>query len=196
MTTWLIASNNPYKTADLQACLAMAGITAVGYTTKFAPVTFPTEGTISYQANAQAKAEFLADLLQQPVIADDSGLELVALTDQLGVTTSRDLQTSRLSTNDAVLARLANVTHRDAQMVTWLAAARPNMATITSVGLVSGQIVTTPRGQLSTGFDKLFQPVGEAQTFAEMPTARRLPQTHRGQAARALQQKLLMESDQ
>lgn len=197
MTRWLIASNNPFKTADLQACLALAGIEAVGYTTQYPAVTFPAEGTTSYAANAQAKAEFLANWLHQPVIADDSGLELAAIHDALGVTTQRDLAGSSLSTNAAVLARLGDIPadQRGAQMITWLAAARPQHATIVSSGMVTGQIVMTPRGQESGGFDKIFQPTGQAETLAEMPASTRLPLTHRGQAALALQQKLLMEND-
>ncbi|MCM0599540.1 non-canonical purine NTP pyrophosphatase [Periweissella fabalis] len=197
MTKWLIASNNSFKTADLQACLALAGIEAVGYTTQYPAVTFPAEGTASYAVNAQVKAEFLANLLHQPVIADDSGLELAALQNELGVTTQRDLAGSSLSTNAAVLARLDDLPadQRGAQMVTLLAAARPNHATIISSGTVTGQIVMTPRGQQSGGFDKIFQPTGQAVTLAEMPASKRLPLTHRGQAALALRQKLLMEND-
>lgn len=196
MVTWLIASNNQYKIADLQACLALAGITAVGYTDLYPALSFPTEGTTSYQANAQAKAEFLAKHLQQPVIADDSGLELVGLKDFLGVTTKRDLAPMSLSTNQAVLAQLKQLPleQRGAKMVTWLAAAWPNHATVLAKGEVQGQIVESPRGTFSTGFDKIFAPINSAITLAEMPADVRLPITHRGQAARKLQQLLLMEN--
>ncbi|MCE2138896.1 non-canonical purine NTP pyrophosphatase, partial [Streptococcus thermophilus] len=54
-------------------------------------IEFPVETTTSYVDNAVSKARFGAQQLRVPVIADDSGLEISALPDLLGVTTARDL---------------------------------------------------------------------------------------------------------
>lgn len=193
MTTWLIASNNPYKTADLLACLTMAGIKALSYTDKYPKVDFPAEGTTSYQDNAVGKAQFLANLLQQPVIADDSGLELQALQDQFGVQTQRQLTAKHakqpnLSDNAEILAALAPFTGADrtATMLTNLVAMVPGQVPIIATGTVTGVITTAARGRESKGFDKIFIPTGLTTTLAELPASQRLPLTHRGRAALAL----------
>lgn len=187
MTQWLIASNNPYKTADLQACLANAGIKAHSYTDLFAMATFPYEGTTSYQANALQKAQFLARKLNCAVIADDSGLELAGLDSIFGVTTSREVKAigaqTKQSDNEVVLATLAGNANRQATMITELVAAWPNGTVITGHGQVTGSITLQPRGNYSKGFDKIFQPAGLAVTLAQLPDNKRLALSHRGRAA-------------
>lgn len=195
MVQWLIASNNPYKTADLQNCLAQAGIEAIGYTELFAQVDFPVEGINSYRENAHQKAQFLANYLKQPVIADDSGLELVAFHNRFGVQTSRQVKQqakqAKISDNAAILATLTPEMQRDATMITELVAIVPGQSPIYGHGQIDGEIVLVPRGTQSTGFDKIFQPTGYHQTLAEMPTEVRLPLTHRGRAALDLYHNLL-----
>lgn len=187
MTEWLIASNNPAKTADLQLCLAHAKLNALKYTDIFARVDFPDEGLTSYQTNALHKAQFLARKLNRPVIADDSGLELQALKSAFGVTTNREVkaigQKTRQSDNEVILALLAGNELRTARMITSLVAAWPDGSVVTGQGQVSGTIALMPCGNYSKGFDKIFQPNGWSVTLAQLPDSKRLGLTHRGRAA-------------
>lgn len=184
MNQWLIASNNAFKTQDLIDCLRIAGLQAVPYTTVVPKLIFPAETTTGYCENALLKARFLAAFTDQGVIADDSGLEVAALADQLGVTTKRDLQAEpQLSPNQALIAALAGETDRQATMRCTLAAVVPDMAPLIATGQVGGTITEASRGNQSGGFDRIFQPTGLTQTLAELPDDQRLPMTHRGRAA-------------
>ena len=110
-TTWLIASNNAGKSRDLITCLAYYGLTARQYLTVAPRLEFPVETTTSYVDNAVAKARFGAQQLGVPVIADDSGLEISALPDLLGVTTARDLgvAVSGFDCNQEILTALRDI---------------------------------------------------------------------------------------
>lgn len=193
MTDWLIASNNRYKTADLIACLNLAGITAKPYTDDWSPLTFPVETTASYADNARLKAQFLAQVTSEPVIADDSGIEVPYLGDKLGVTTKRYLQQdAQHSANETLLLALqdAPAGQRTATMTCTLCAVSPDKEPVMATGSVDGVIALAERGMYSSGFDKLFELTARHQTLAELTDDVRLPLTHRGQAARQLAQAL------
>lgn len=187
MTKWLIASNNEFKTRDLINCLAFYGVQAIPYTDELPKTQFPQENTVSYAANALGKARFLAARTNQGVIADDSGIEVPALGEHLGVTTKRELhQDVSHSDNQTILNALRNQTDRRATMISTLVAIAPGKAPVTAVGRVSGTIATQTRGTHSTGFDKIFILPHQQVTLAELPDEERLPLTHRGRAAKQL----------
>lgn len=187
MTEWLIASNNEFKTRDLIKCLAFYGIQAVPYTDELPKLRFPAEQTDSYEANALHKAQFLASHTTKGVIADDSGIEVPALGEHLGVTTKRELhQDVSHSDNQTILNAMRGQDDRRATMVSTLVAIAPGQAAVTAVGRVSGTIATQTRGTNSTGFDKLFILPHQQGTLAEMSDEQRLPLTHRGRAAEQL----------
>lgn len=191
---WLIASNNRGKSRDLALCLAYYGLTAENYLVQAERLDFPAETTTSYLENALTKAKFAAKSLQRPVIADDSGIEVPAFPDILGVTTARDLgvQTSGGDRNTEILAATKNVpaTKRQAVMRSTLAVAWPDGRSLTAQATVVGYIAEHQLGDYSGGFDRLFWLPQYGRTLAEIPAPWRLPLTHRGQAARKLGQQL------
>lgn len=191
---WLIASNNRGKSRDLALCLAYYGLTAENYLVQAERLDFPAETTTSYLENALTKAKFAAQSLQRPVIADDSGIEVPALPDVLGVTTARDLgvQTSGGDRNTEILAAMKNVPaiKRQAVMRSMLAVAWPDGRSLTAQATVVGYIAEHQMGHYSGGFDRLFWLPQYGRTLAEIPAPWRLPMTHRGQAARKLGQQL------
>lgn len=196
--TWLIASNNPYKTADLQAALDFYGLQAVPYTDVIAKTNFPSEGTASYAENARQKALYLWRLAKTAnVIADDSGLDLVGLPqNSLGVTTKRTLhQQTKLSDNQAVLALADQQADRRATMTSTLVAITTSGREVTASGTITGFISPEERGNQSTGFDRIFQLTADGPTLAELPANTRIPLTHRGQAAKQLVNALNQEDD-
>lgn len=187
MTKWLIASNNQYKTQDLIKCLAFYGIQAVSYTAELPKVTFPTEQTVSYAANALRKAQFVAGLTTRGVIADDSGIEIPVLGKHLGVTTKRELhQDVAHSDNQTILNAMQGRLDRRATMISTLVAIAPGQSPVTASGRVSGTLAKQTQGTYSTGFDKIFILPKQSQTLAQLPDKERLPLTHRGLAAKQL----------
>lgn len=191
---WLIASNNRGKSRDLALCLAYYGLTAENYLAQASRLDFPVETTTSYRENALTKAQFAAEKLQRPVIADDSGIEIPALPNALGVTTARDLgvQIGGIARNAEILAALQAVpaAERQAVMRATLAVAWPDGRTLTTQATIAGYIATHQIGHYSGGFDRLFWLPQYGRTLAELPDQWRLPITHRGQATRKLSQQL------
>lgn len=193
-TTWLIASNNAGKSRDLIACLAYYGLTARQYLTVAPRLEFPVETTTSYVDNAVAKARFGAQQLGVPVIADDSGLEISALPDLLGVTTARDLgvAVSGFDRNQEILTALRDIpdNERQALMRATLAAAWPDGRTLAVQASITGYIASYQFGRYSGGFDRILWLPRYGRTFAELPATWRIPLTHRGRAALKLITKL------
>jgi XTP/dITP diphosphohydrolase len=191
---WLIASNNRGKSDDLRRCLAYYGVSASQYLTRYPRLAFPVETTTSYVDNAVGKARFAAQALQQPVIADDSGLELPARPDIFGVTTARDLgvQTSGFERNRELITTLKALplAQRCATMRATLAAAWPDGRVVVAQATVTGYLLPVQIGQYSGGFDRLFWLPHFGRTLAELPDQWRIPLSHRGQAAQQLKQQL------
>ncbi|WP_125709049.1 non-canonical purine NTP pyrophosphatase [Companilactobacillus zhongbaensis] len=197
MTEWLIASNNKFKTLDLQKDLEFFGLNAAQYTDFFEPVKFPDESTDSYKNNATNKATFLSNKILRPVISDDSGIEIPALPNALGVTTKRELhQDKAKSDNQTLLDLMADLSEdrRTATMITYLAAVDPKGRVITAKGEVTGLISREDHGDHSSGFDKIFYLPELGKTLAELPDEERIPLTHRGRAAKNLIQ-LIKDGD-
>ncbi|WP_125769792.1 non-canonical purine NTP pyrophosphatase [Companilactobacillus furfuricola] len=197
MTEWLIASNNNLKTLDLQKDLRFFGLKAAQYTDFFDPVEFPAETTDSYQTNATNKATFLSNKILRPVISDDSGIEIPALPDVLGVTTKRELhQDETKSDNQTLLDLMTDLPEkkRMAKMITYLAAVDQQGRVITAKGEVTGRISHQDHGTYSSGFDKIFFILELGKTLAQLPDDQRIPLTHRGRAAKNLIQ-LIKDED-
>lgn len=193
--SWLIASNNPGKSRDLAQYLAYYGIVAQPYYEVAPRLDFPAETTTSYIENAKAKAKFAAQQLQQPVIADDSGIEIPAQPTAYGVTTARDLgqTTSGFDRNQALITTMAGVPddQRQAVMRATLAAAWPDGRVVTTQAMIQGYLAHHQIGRYSGGFDRLFWLPHFGRTLAELPDIWRVPLTHRGHAAAQLQAQLL-----
>lgn len=192
--TWLIASNNAGKSRDLAACLAYYGVLAEPYWDHFDRLDFPSETTTSYAQNALVKAQFGAQQLGVPVIADDSGLEIPALPDFLGVTTARDLGVNVAGTdrNQEIIRALAGISdaQRRATMRATLAVAWPDGRQFVTQATVSGYLAHQQAGRYSGGFDRLFWLPRYGRTLAELPPTWRIPLTHRGRAAKQLTEQL------
>lgn len=185
--TWMLASNNRGKSRDLGACLAYYGLETTQYLTTYPRLDFPAETTDSYVQNAVKKAQFGAQALGRPVIADDSGLEISALPDFLGVTTARDLgvNVSGFDRNQEIIRALAAFPNdrRGATMRATLAAAWPDGRFLVAQGTITGYVTRHQAGRYSGGFDRLFWLPQYGRTLAELPDQWRIPLTHRGHAA-------------
>jgi XTP/dITP diphosphohydrolase len=142
----------------------------------------------TFRDNALLKARAGASRIGMPCLADDSGLEVLALGNQPGVLSARyagshgdDEANLRL-----VLERLAGAPDRRARFVCVAALVAPDGCEWTTEGTVEGVIVDTPRGTNGFGYDPIFQPDGFDLTTAEMSAAAKDAISHRGKAFRAI----------
>lgn len=192
MTTFAIATHNPNKINELRAILRWTGNDGHPYTDWTDRVAFPTESATSYRINAIQKALAVSRVVpKQLILADDSGLQLAAYPDWLGVTTARDLAGCQGPTeyDQLILQRLQGQS-RSFTMVCELACALDGEIVTTTRSILTGQVAEQLRGQYSHGFDRILIPNGEQLTLAEMPFDQRVDYLVRAKAIHQLLAKL------
>lgn len=140
----------------------------------------------TFAENAIIKAETLSKLLNKPVLADDSGLEIDALDGRPGVYSARYAGEDKddQANIKKVLEELSDVPteERTARFVCVIAIARPGEATFYETGYCYGKIAHTPKGTNGFGYDPIFIPEGYHQTMAELSAEEKNRISHRKHA--------------
>ena len=146
----------------------------------------PVEDGDTFEANARKKAVELAQASGMWALADDSGLEVDALGGAPGVHSARYAgePCNHARNNDKLLAALADVPpeKRTARFRCVAALASPDGDVRTVSGFCPGHIATERHGAAGFGYDPLFIPEGETQTFAELGPEIKNSMSHRGRA--------------
>jgi XTP/dITP diphosphohydrolase len=179
----LIASGNRHKIEEIRAILAPLSIrvTAAGEKGDLPDVV---EDGDTFEANAAKKALTIAQILGQVVLADDSGLEVRALDGAPGIMSARYAgeQGNDQANMDKLLQALKGVADRRARFRCVMVLAGPQGVLGTASGEVRGRIIDSPRGTNGFGYDPIFVPEGETQTFAELSEDRKNGMSHRSAA--------------
>ena len=145
------------------------------------------ENEHTLEGNALAKARYVYSRTGLNCFADDTGLQLDALSGEPGVRSARyatdghdDEANKRL-----LLERMQGVENRAAQFRTAVALIMDGEEYLFE-GIVRGDIATEEYGEGGFGYDPLFFPEGGAKTFAEMSAEAKNEISHRGRAVRKL----------
>ncbi|MBB4286313.1 RdgB/HAM1 family non-canonical purine NTP pyrophosphatase [Roseospira goensis] len=185
--TLVVASHNTGKVREIADLLAPFGLTRVVSAGELG-LPEPEETGASFAANAELKALAAARASGHPALADDSGLEVVALEGAPGIYSARwagpDRDFGRAM--ERVRSELGSGRDRRANFACALSLAWPDGHVDTFEGRVYGDIVWPPRGDRGFGYDPIFQPDGHAVTFAEMDPADKHAISHRAEAFRLL----------
>ncbi|MBX7216642.1 MAG: RdgB/HAM1 family non-canonical purine NTP pyrophosphatase [Candidatus Kapabacteria bacterium] len=187
--TILLATNNAHKAAELSAILAdgQQGITVL--TLRDLPVAIPEpiEDGETLEANAYIKAAEVFQATGIPTIADDTGLEVQALDGAPGVYSARYAGPDATYADNCrkLIDALAGEENRRAQFRTVLCYT-DGLRTLFAEGNVAGTILHEGRGDAGFGYDPIFLPEGEDQTFAQMNPTQKNSISHRGRALVAL----------
>ena len=191
----LIATSNPGKFRDFTGAAASHGV-EINSLPRFASLPGVVEDGLTFEANARKKAEHYSTYAPgQIVIADDSGLEVLALNGAPGVHSARyaaeDPHTTETNTDDEannsrLLRELKNIPpeRRRARFVCVIAAARDGRTLAVCRGQADGTILDSPRGTEGFGYDPLFFYPPIQKTFAEIPSEEKARYSHRGAAFR------------
>lgn len=201
MASLLVASRNRKKLAELRRVLDAAGITGLELLTLDEVAAFPEapETGATFEENAIAKARDAFAATGIPSLADDSGIEVVALNGMPGVLSARwsgglvgpdkDVANYRL-----LLAQLGDVPdeRRGAAFVSVCALVTgPGAEDVAVVrGEWPGVIAREPLGEGGFGYDPVFIPAGErpgdGRSAAQLSPAEKDAVSHRGRALAAL----------
>jgi XTP/dITP diphosphohydrolase len=182
----VIASGNAGKVEEFRAYLADFGVTLIAK-----PDDLDVEETgVTFIENAYLKASQIAIATGEWAIADDSGLEVMALNGAPGVLSARYADTDSDRIN-RVLTELKGQTNREAQFVCAIAIASPDGAIAAdAIGLCKGAIAEAPRGKCGFGYDPIFLIPEFQQTFGEIPPEVKAQYSHRANALTILRSKL------
>lgn len=190
-TTLLVATHNAGKLEEFQEIMSPLGISVTSAKDHGLPEPEETETT--FIGNARIKAYAAAKATGLPALADDSGLEVMALDGAPGVYTADWAETP--SGRDFIMAM--EKTHSKlieadapqpwhARFCCTLVLAWPDGHDEVFEGYANGQLVWPRRGADGHGYDPMFQPDGESRTFAEMTHTQKNALSHRGAAIKAL----------
>ena len=192
----VIATGNPHKVDEIRAVLGPMGfaVVSLGELGRPAP-SEPDEPGATFEENARIKARYYAASLGEPVLADDSGLEVDALQGQPGVHSavwagSEGSRAERDARNNAKLAeamRGVPAHRRQARFVCTMCIATPDGSVLVETrGEFEGTIADEPRGGHGFGYDPWLWLPDRGVTSAELPPEEKNAMSHRGRAVRRL----------
>jgi XTP/dITP diphosphohydrolase len=156
----------------------------------------------TFEENAVLKAEEASAVLNELVIADDSGLIIDALGGRPGVYSARYAGEKKddNANIDKVLSELDGVpfTDRSARFYCVLAIAGPNRETSTYSGACEGKILEERRGTNGFGYDPIFLVENKDRAMAELTSEEKAAISHRGNALKQFEENLpaLLGEDQ
>lgn len=187
--TIMIATGNMGKAKEFEKMFAKAGY-QIKTMKDFPELPEVQETGQTFEENARLKAETIANILQCPVLADDSGLTVDALGGMPGIYSARFAgeQKSDASNNAKLLHELTDVAdeNRTAQFHCTLVFAAPQKESLVVDGIWNGRIARIPRGENGFGYDPLFIVDGLEKTSAELTPEKKNEISHRGQAMKKL----------
>lgn len=183
----VIASHNAGKLREIAELLTPFGVTVSSAAEHGLDEPEETEST--FAGNARIKAHFAARGAGLPALSDDSGISVEALDGAPGVYTADWAETE--TGRDFVMAMTKVWTlleekgapaPRRAAFNCTLCLAWPDGHDEIFEGRVEGQVVWPMRGERGFGFDAVFLPDGENETFGEMDPAKKNAMSHRNVA--------------
>lgn len=187
----VLASHNAGKLREIAALLAPFGIEVTSAADH--GLAEPEETESTFAGNARIKAHVAAKGTGLPALSDDSGIAVEALDGAPGVYTADWAETPQgrdfAMAMEKLWTRLEEIdapSPRRAAFCCTLCLAWPDGHDEIVEGRVEGQVVWPMRGAQGFGFDPIFLPDGETETFGEMDPEKKHGMSHRADAFRKL----------
>ncbi len=180
----VVATHNAGKRREIEDLLASYDVEILSAADLGLPE--PEETGATFAENAVLKARAAAEHAGMAALADDSGLAVDWLDGAPGIHSARwagperDFAKAMRAVEDRLEAAGATApADRHAHFISVLALAWPDGHCEVFEGRVDGTLVWPPRGSNGFGYDPVFLPLGEEQTYGEMVPARKLASNHR-----------------
>mgnify|MGYP001817124460 FL=1 len=180
----VVASKNPDKIGEIEAVLASLEPPIVVIPGHVWEDVEETEDTL--EGNALLKARAVVAATGHAAVADDTGLEVDALSGAPGVHTARYAGESATYADNVakLLADLGDADRRAARFRTAVAVVTPAGEELVVEGVLEGTITLERRGDGGFGYDPIFDVDG--RTLAEISPAEKNSISHRALALIAL----------
>jgi XTP/dITP diphosphohydrolase len=181
--TIIIATKNPGKIREIKHVLSPLKFVILSLL-DFRGIPEIREDGRTFKENAVKKASTIAKKLKIITLADDSGLEVMALGGKPGIRSARyagpNPTSKKLCTK--LLKALGNKNDRRARFVCNIAIADEKGNIKVVEGVCKGRITHKTLGAKGFGYDPIFIPDGYRKTFAQMPMKLKNSISHRGKA--------------
>lgn len=191
----ILASNNAGKLKEFNELLSTIGFCVHAQGAFNVPEADEPHAT--FIENALQKARHAARLTGLPALADDSGVCVTALQGAPGVHSARYAgePKSDARNNAKLIADLAQHADKSAYYYCVLVYVRhaDDPQPVIADGRWEGEIVATPRGEGGFGYDAHFWLPALGKCAAELSSDQKNALSHRGQALRALLEKLKIQ---
>ena len=187
------ATKNQNKVREIRAITDEFGFEIVSRDEAGVPDVEIVEDGETFYDNSYKKAYEIMKLSGEITIADDSGLCVDALDGAPGVMSARFSETGDDKENNKKVLELMKdvpMEKRTARFVSVITMVYPDGKVISAEGKVEGHIMFEESGENGFGYDPMFRPLGYDKTFGELPAELKNSISHRGNALRALREKL------
>ena len=183
----VVATNNAHKVKEYQEMF-------LGYDIKFYSmkdlgiVCNPEENGKTYEENSLIKASALAKLTKLPVIADDSGLNVVALNNFPGIYSSRyaDSYGGNKVANLELIKKLKPYEDKSAFFACLITLMNVEEKPVQFKGICRGKILDKPVGEGGFGYDPIFYSEEAKISFGEASPEIKNKYSHRAKAVSQL----------
>ncbi len=178
----VLASHNAGKVAEFQTMFEPYDVKIIGADVVGLPEPEETEDT--FEGNALLKARHACEITAMPCLADDSGLSVTALDGAPGIYSARwagptkDFDMAMKKVWDGI----GDKPDKTARFVAVLALVHPDGMEYVARGEVNGNLCYPPRGGYGFGYDPIFMPENETQTFGELGAEGKDKYSHRKRA--------------
>ena len=192
----ILASTNKGKIKEIQAMLDDLSIRVISMKEALGKDIEIEETGTTFKENAYLKAKTIMDIINKPVLADDSGLEIDALNKQPGIYSARFLghHTSYDIKNQYIIDKMHDIKgeQRSARFICAMALTIPNEEPILIEETFEGYINEKIEGTNGFGYDPIFYFPLLNKTSASMTMEEKNRYSHRAKALKKLY-KILQE---
>mgnify|MGYP000889786543 CR=1 FL=1 len=185
MKKLVVATRNENKVIEIKEMLKDLPLEVVSADDMGVDTDVVEDGN-TFEENAYKKAYQIMKITGEPVLADDSGLEVDALGGRPGGYSARfaGVHGDYRRNNEKLLQLMRGVPDekRGARFVTVMVLLYPDMRKKVTRGEIRGYITTEPRGTAGFGYDPLFLVPEYNRTFAELGAKIKNGISHRAKA--------------
>ena len=143
------------------------------------------ENGVSFTEIAEKKAKFYAKYTNLPLVAEDSGLEILSMDGFPGINSNRWMRASVEDKNQAILNKMRDITDRRALFKAVIVYLR-GKTLVRFEGELPGEIATRPQGKMGFGYDPIFYIPSLRKTLAELILMEKNKISHRAHALQKL----------
>ncbi len=191
----VLASKNKHKLVEISKITEKFGIELILQSELGVDIDVEENGS-TFEENSFIKADAVMKATGLPALADDSGIAVDALNGEPGIYSARYGFDDTLDDWGRLLLLLKNTENvpdgqRQAQFVCVITMVSPDGTVIQARGEAHGELLRAPAGEGGFGYDPIFYYPPLGKSFAELSAQEKNQVSHRAEALKLFNEKLL-----